>query len=115
MVFLAAGLVGIIVPLLPTTPLLLLAAFFFSRSSDRLHNWLLQHRLFGPSIQQWRQYRVIPRRAKWLACVMISLALFRLVVLGSSATWIKLAIAAAGIGSVVFISRCPSEVPGMTK
>lgn len=111
-VSLTLGIVGIAVPLLPTTPLLLVAAFFFSRSSVRLHNWLLQHRLFGPQIRQWRQYRVIPLRAKWLACGMIGVALLRLVVLGSFSVIIKLAIAAAGVASILFITRCPSKIPG---
>jgi uncharacterized membrane protein YbaN (DUF454 family) len=110
-VSLTAGLVGIAVPLLPTTPLLLLAAYFFSRSSARLHNWLLQHRQFGPPIRQWRQYRVIPLRAKWLAFSMIGLALLRLVVLGDFAAMIKVAIAAVGIVAILFISSCPSVTP----
>ena len=61
---LALGALGIFVPLLPTTPFLLLAAFAFANSSDRLHQWLLDHNLFGPLIDNWRQHRAISRRAK---------------------------------------------------
>lgn len=58
------GAIGIFLPLLPTTPFMLLAAWCFARSSDRLHDWLLAHRTFGPMIQNWRDHRAIPRKAK---------------------------------------------------
>lgn len=58
-----AGL-GVALPLLPTTPFLLLAAFAFARSSERWHDWLLGHRLFGPIIDDWRRNGAIDRRAK---------------------------------------------------
>ena len=48
------GLIGIVVPLLPTTPLMILAAACFARSSPRLHDWLWNHRVFGPAIRDWR-------------------------------------------------------------
>jgi uncharacterized membrane protein YbaN (DUF454 family) len=73
LVALAAGLVGIFLPLLPTTPLVLLSAFCFSRSSPRLERWLLEHRRFGPMIHNWRAHRAIPLRAKWLAWVMMAI------------------------------------------
>ena len=51
--------VGIALPLLPTVPFLLLAAFFFARSSERLHNWLLSHATFGPMISDWNEHGAI--------------------------------------------------------
>jgi uncharacterized membrane protein YbaN (DUF454 family) len=60
---LLAGL-GLALPLLPTTPFLLLAAFAFARSSERWHAWLLRHRLFGPIIDDWRRHGAIDRRTK---------------------------------------------------
>lgn len=71
-----AGL-GVILPLLPTTPFLLLAAFAFARSSERFHQWLLTHRLFGPIINNWQQHGAISRRAKWLSLISI-IAIFSL-------------------------------------
>lgn len=61
------GAVGVVTPLLPTVPFLLLAAFGFSRSSDRLHGWLLNHPLFGPPLADWHRRGAIRPRAKWLA------------------------------------------------
>ncbi len=61
------GMIGAVMPLLPTVPFLLLAAFCFARSSERLHAWLLQHPRLGPPIREWQQRGAISRRAKWLA------------------------------------------------
>jgi uncharacterized membrane protein YbaN (DUF454 family) len=63
--------IGILLPLLPTTPFLLLAAACFARSSDRWHRWLLEHRIFGPIIRNWHTNRCIPRRAKAVAVAMM--------------------------------------------
>ncbi|MBT9385705.1 YbaN family protein [Pseudooceanicola sp. CBS1P-1] len=65
------GLLGVVLPLLPTVPFMLLAAFCFSRSSERLHAWLLSHPSFGPAIQDWRDHRAISLKAKRLATVMV--------------------------------------------
>src|SRR5690606_16765109 len=61
------GLVGAVLPMVPTTPFLLLAAFAFARSSPRLHRWLLSHRYFGPLITNWQQHGSIDRKAKFSA------------------------------------------------
>jgi uncharacterized protein len=66
------GIVGIFVPLLPTVPFVLLAAFCFSRGSERLEAWLVQHPRFGPPIEAWRRNRAVPLRAKQLATVMMA-------------------------------------------
>jgi uncharacterized membrane protein YbaN (DUF454 family) len=68
---LALGAVGIFVPLLPTTPFLLLAAACFSRSSRRMHAWLLGNRIFGPILRDWEERRAIARRTKLLATVLM--------------------------------------------
>ena len=72
-VSLVLGLVGIFVPLLPTTPFVLLAAFCFSRGSARVERWLLTHPRFGPMVADWRTRRAVPRRAKQLATLMMTL------------------------------------------
>jgi uncharacterized membrane protein YbaN (DUF454 family) len=65
---------GVFLPLLPTTPLLLLAAACFVRSSEKGHRWLVEHRVFGPIIVDWQQKRCISRKAKMVA--MGSMLLF---------------------------------------
>ena len=71
-VALALGLVGIVVPGLPTVPFVLLSAFAAARGSQRLHAWLLAHRQFGPMIVDWQAHGAVSRRAKLLAVTMMS-------------------------------------------
>lgn len=66
------GVIGAFLPLLPTVPFMLLAAFLFSRSSPRLHNWILSHPQFGPLIEDWNRSGVIRPRAKRLATLSIA-------------------------------------------
>ncbi len=68
---LGLGIVGIALPVLPTTPFLLLAAACFARSSERLYFWLLSHRWFGPYLRNWREHKAITLRAKVI--ILISL------------------------------------------
>lgn len=64
---LAVGIVGVFVPVLPTVPFVLVAAWAASRGSPRLEAWLLTHPHFGESIRHWRAHGAVSRRAKWLA------------------------------------------------
>jgi uncharacterized protein len=68
------GVIGIFVPVLPTVPFLILAAWAASRSSPRLHQWLMTHPRFGRPLRDWETHRVVPRYAKWAATVMIALS-----------------------------------------
>ena len=72
-VFLALGAIGVVLPLIPTTPFLLLAVFCFARSSPRLHDWILEHRTFGPLVHNWREHGSIDRRSKQISIVVIAL------------------------------------------
>lgn len=76
--FVALGVIGAFLPVLPTTPFLILAAACFARSSTRLENWLLDHKRFGPLLRDWRARGAIPRRAKFasLAGTMAGYVLF---------------------------------------
>ncbi|MCG8415380.1 MAG: YbaN family protein [Pseudomonadales bacterium] len=68
---LVLGVIGAFVPLLPTVPLVLLAGFCFARSSDRLHNWLLNHPYFGVILRNFEAGKGIPRKIKIRAIVMV--------------------------------------------
>ena len=68
---LVLGIMGIFVPLLPTTPFLLLAAALYFRSSPRLYEWLLSQKHLGPYIRNFREYRAIPLRAKVVSVSLV--------------------------------------------
>lgn len=70
----AIGMVGMVLPILPTVPFMILATFFFARSSPRFHRWLTEHPVFGPQIRVWREEGAISRRGKWLATASLALA-----------------------------------------
>jgi uncharacterized membrane protein YbaN (DUF454 family) len=78
----AIGTAGIVLPLVPTVPLLLLAAFSFANSSESAHQWLINHNLFGPPIQDWRQRGAIRRPAKLMASAAIFVAFCISIALG---------------------------------
>ena len=67
------GLLGAVLPGLPTTPFILLAAACFAQASPRLHSWLVQHRWLGPMVRDWEAHRSMPLRIKWLASGMMVL------------------------------------------
>lgn len=62
------GFVGAFLPVMPTTIFLILAAWFFARSSPRLEAWLLSHPRFGPMLRDWQEHGTMPRKAKLMAC-----------------------------------------------
>ena len=66
---------GVILPLLPTVPFLLIAAFFFAKSSKKVHTWLVNHKLFGKMIRDWNERGAIDRKAKYFSTVSILLVI----------------------------------------
>jgi len=109
--FFGLGAVGAVVPGLPTTPFMLLALWAFSKSSQRFHDWLYAHRVFGPPLQQWRSHRVIPARAKLLAVATMAVSLVYLAIFTDVNVWIKASIALLMLYGAVFILSKPSRVP----
>lgn len=68
------GIVGIFVPVMPTTVFLIAALWAFSRSSEKFQMWLWTHRLFGPPVRNWHLHKVIPVRGKVLAVIVMTLS-----------------------------------------
>ena len=81
-IFLMLGILGAFLPVLPTTPFILLAAYLYSKSSPKLHNWLINHKYLGPSLRDWQERGVIGMKAKIIATIMIVLVIvFRILTL----------------------------------
>lgn len=103
----AAGAAGALLPLLPTTPFLLLAAFAFARSSPRLHQWLIMHPRFGPMIEDWRRYGAISRRVKAYSLASMAAAIALSVAFGVSAVFLGFQALVLG-GAAIFVLTRPS-------
>jgi hypothetical protein len=108
--FFGLGAVGVVIPGLPTVPFMLLALWMFSKSSQRFHDWLYSHRVFGPPLQQWKAHRVIPLRAKVVAVLTMSVSLTYMVLVADVGTGITVFTAAIMLVGAVFILRQPSRV-----
>lgn len=104
---LGLGLIGVITPVLPTVPFMILAAFCFSRSSERLHNWILSHPRLGPPVIAWRERGAISLFAKRISSVSMLGAWLLSLFLGLAPTILAIQ-AAAMIGAAAFIWSRPS-------
>lgn len=104
----AIGVIGIFLPILPTTPLMILAAFFFARSSKRLEAKLLAHPIFGPVILDWRRNQTIAPRIKIIAVGLMGITLISAWILGASP--LVLTMQALFLGAVsAFILTRPNQ------
>jgi uncharacterized membrane protein YbaN (DUF454 family) len=105
------GIVGVFLPVLPTTPFMLLAAACFARSSPRFHSALLNNKMFGPIIQQWQTQRSIPKKAKQQAIFLIVVAFTVSIVFFVQDTVIRVLLAVIATGLIGFLLRLPSREP----
>jgi uncharacterized membrane protein YbaN (DUF454 family) len=105
----ALGVIGLFLPLLPTTPFLLLAAACYARGSRRFYDWLLANRTFGPLIHEWRTHRSIPYKTKLSAIALMSATLGISIVFFVRPLWLKLLLAAMGLALAVWMYRMPSR------
>lgn len=115
LVSLGVALVGIFLPLIPTTGPILLAAFFFGRSSERLHRWLIEHPRFGRFISDFQEGRGIPLRGKVLAVTAMTLAFGYATVFVLSNVWARVGFVAVGTGAIWYVLHfptAPARVPG---
>ncbi|MEQ5041975.1 DUF454 family protein [Providencia manganoxydans] len=97
---------GVVLPVLPTTPFLLLAAWCFSRSSPRFHHWLLYRSWFGSYIRHWQTYKGLPKGAKPKAFIVI-LVTFTISIWVVSFWWLKLGLFALLCWLLIFMYRLP--------
>ncbi len=106
---LGLGILGVFLPVLPTTPFVLLAAACFARSSERFYRWLMEHRAFGPLVREWRAYRSIPYRTKLVAIALMAASLTASIVFFVRPAWLQAALALFGAGLAVWLYRIPSR------
>ena len=111
MLSLGLGLIGVVLPLLPTVPLIILAAFCFARSSETMHDWLIHHPYFGPGITNWRDNGAISMRGKQLATLSIAVVFGISLVLGVPLRVLMLQGIFLG-GTLLFIWTRPSGPRG---
>lgn len=108
-VFVLLGVAGIFLPLLPTTPFMLLAAACFARADERFYNWLLAHPVLGATVREWREHRSIPRRTKWFAIVTMAGTLSSSIIFFVPHPYLKIALALFGIALAIYLYRIPSR------
>ncbi|STV84134.1 membrane protein [Klebsiella pneumoniae] len=102
----ALGTLGVFLPLLPTTPFILLAAWCFARSSPRFHQWLLYRSWFGGYLRHWQQYRAMPRGAKPRAIAMIVVT-FAISLWLVKLTWVRIMLLVILACLLIFMWRIP--------
>lgn len=107
--FLLLGIIGIFMPILPTTPFLLLATGCYARSSRRFYNWLMNHSAFGPLIVEWRTYRSIPWRVKLVAVTTMTLTFGSSIIFFVRDGRMQLGLTVFGLLMVAWLYRVPSR------
>lgn len=109
LIFLGIGIVGVWIPLIPTTGPVLLAAYLFSKSSARFDRWLVNHRVFGPVVRDWRAGRGFTVRLKLVAVVAIAATFTLTVGFAVDNSPVRVGLIALAIGLVVYILRLPTK------
>lgn len=107
---LVLGVIGMMLPLIPTTPFLLLAAFLYSRANSRLHHWVLNHRYLGPPVRDWEHHGVIGIKAKIVASIMLGLVIFLRIPTLKIEIAFKILVIVILIAVLIFIWTRPSHI-----
>ena len=107
-VCLALGLVGLVLPVVPSVPFILLAAACFARSSERLHRKLLANRFFGRTVREWELHHRLPRATKVTGLAFLLVGLGTSIAVFVRPLWLQLAMAVIGLAFAVWIARIPS-------
>lgn len=107
--FVLLGIAGALLPVLPTTPFMLLAAACFARASTRFYNWLLNNPVFGPTVLEWRRHHSIPWRIKITAIVLMGITLSVSIVFFVPWLELQIALALGGVALGIYLYRIPSR------
>ena len=107
-VFLGLGGIGTVLPLVPTTPFVLLAAFCFARGSQELHRWLHRSRVFGPVLRDWEDGQAISMRAKVTAAVMLGGLVGYQAGWGGWPIWVRVLLVATAVAVLGFVLSRPA-------
>lgn len=110
-IFVILGLVGILTPILPTTPFLLLAAFFFARSSDRALQWLLHNRWFGVYIRNYREGRGMALRHKIITLSLLWATIGLSIIYAVEQWWLRLLLVGIAGGVTFHLTRLKNYRP----
>ncbi len=102
-VALILGLIGIPVPMLPTTPFLLLAAFLFAKSSNRLYNWLIHNRYLGNYIRNYREHHGIPLKVKLSSIALLWITILYSAFRIADQVWLKILLIVIAVGVSIHI------------
>ena len=105
------GIIALFLPLVPTVPFLLLAAVCFSRSSEKFHNWLLEHRHLGPPIRDYLVHGGIPLRTKIMAIVMVWISFPASAFLFVQIFWLKVLLLAIATAVTLYLLSLPTVLP----
>jgi uncharacterized membrane protein YbaN (DUF454 family) len=104
-VCLSLGILGIFLPILPTTPFLLLAAYCYGRGSDRFYNWLLNRSWFGSYIRNYQEGRGIPLNQKLLTFVLLWLTIGFTIGFVATTWWLKALLLVVAVGVTIHVSK----------
>ena len=104
------GFIGIFVPGIPTTIFLIIALWAFTKSSKKLRHWLLNHKRFGPILNNWQEHKVVPRRAKILMVVLMSLAVI-LFYYSSQSLILTIGLIIILVSVAIYVISLPSKIP----
>lgn len=96
--FVAMGIIGIFVPIWPTTIFFILAAWCFAKSSDKFYNWLINHPRFGKFIRDYREHRGMPLKAKIIAVTMVIVAIGSSVFFFTQTMWVRILLVGIAFG-----------------
>ncbi|MBK7030935.1 MAG: YbaN family protein [Bacteroidales bacterium] len=104
---LALGIIGIFLPVLPTTPFVLLAAYLFGKSSEKFHQYLYNHRIFGPMVRDFYERKAMKRKNKVIALVSMWIVLLSSVIFFMPYWWAKVIVLCIGLGTTIYMVRFP--------